>query len=257
MRERGIPQMSFPAALGSLFLTSPPLRRGRRHARQDHHLRAHGARAHATRAATRPSSSAASPLNYAGNFRLGKGAHFVVEGDEYDTAYFDKGPKFLHYRPRTAILTSVEFDHADIYRDLRALRGAFEKFVALLPPGRLRSRLQRAYPNAVAPRAGFARRKVVTYAAQGGRRPTDTRAGVQLRPRGRALRRGLRARPRCSASLLPMRGAPQRGERARRLSPPARGAGARAFDEIAQGLRHLPRREAPAGGSRRGRRHRW
>ena len=62
-------------------------------------------------------------LNFAGNFRVGKGPHFVVEGDEYDTAYFDKGPKFLHYRPRTAILTSVEFDHADIYRDLRPLRG--------------------------------------------------------------------------------------------------------------------------------------
>ena len=53
----------------------------------------------------------------------------MVEGDEYDTAYFDKGPKFLHYRPRTAIFTSVELDHADIYRDeahyelgVRALR---------------------------------------------------------------------------------------------------------------------------------------
>ena len=53
----------------------------------------------------------------------------MVEGDEYDTAYFDKGPKFLHYRPRTAILTSVEFDHADIFRDLPHYESAFEKFV--------------------------------------------------------------------------------------------------------------------------------
>ena len=58
----------------------------------------------------------------------------MVEGDEYDTAYFDKGPKFLHYQPRTAIFTSVELDHADIYRDLAHYASAFERFVALVPP---------------------------------------------------------------------------------------------------------------------------
>jgi UDP-N-acetylmuramate: L-alanyl-gamma-D-glutamyl-meso-diaminopimelate ligase len=68
------------------------------------------------------------------NFRLGKGPHFVVEGDEYDTAYFDKGPKFLHYRPRTAIFTSCELDHADIYRDEAHYESAFERFAELLPP---------------------------------------------------------------------------------------------------------------------------
>jgi UDP-N-acetylmuramate: L-alanyl-gamma-D-glutamyl-meso-diaminopimelate ligase len=68
------------------------------------------------------------------NFRIGEGPHFVVEGDEYDTAYFDKGPKFLHYRPRTAIFTSCELDHADIYRDEAHYESAFEKFVDLLPP---------------------------------------------------------------------------------------------------------------------------
>jgi UDP-N-acetylmuramate: L-alanyl-gamma-D-glutamyl-meso-diaminopimelate ligase len=57
----------------------------------------------------------------------------VVEGDEYDTAFFDKGPKFLHYRPRSAVLTSVEFDHADIYRDLNHVKEAFLRFVHLLP----------------------------------------------------------------------------------------------------------------------------
>ncbi|MCX5870206.1 MAG: UDP-N-acetylmuramate:L-alanyl-gamma-D-glutamyl-meso-diaminopimelate ligase [Deltaproteobacteria bacterium] len=67
------------------------------------------------------------------NFRLGNGRYFVVEGDEYDTAFFDKGSKFLHYRPNIAIITSVEFDHADIFADLDAIKRSFRKFVALLP----------------------------------------------------------------------------------------------------------------------------
>ncbi len=73
------------------------------------------------------------PLNFRQSWRLGHGAEFVVEGDEYDTAFFDKGSKFFHYRPRTAILTSVEFDHADIFRDEEAVKTAFRKFVALIP----------------------------------------------------------------------------------------------------------------------------
>ncbi len=72
--------------------------------------------------------------NLNSNHRLGSGQHFVIEGDEYDTAYFDKGPKFLHYRPQHAILTSIEFDHADIFSDLSAVKAAFQKFVRLLPP---------------------------------------------------------------------------------------------------------------------------
>ena len=67
------------------------------------------------------------------NFRLGKGEHFVSEGDEYDTAFFDKESKFLHYRPDIAIITSVEFDHADIFEDLDAIKRSFKKFVSLLP----------------------------------------------------------------------------------------------------------------------------
>jgi UDP-N-acetylmuramate: L-alanyl-gamma-D-glutamyl-meso-diaminopimelate ligase len=73
------------------------------------------------------------PLNFRQSWRLGKGPEFVVEGDEYDTAFFDKGSKFLHYRPRTAILTSVEFDHADIFRDEEAVKAVFRQFVALIP----------------------------------------------------------------------------------------------------------------------------
>ncbi len=73
------------------------------------------------------------PKNFPVSYRLGKGAHFVIEGDEYDTAYFDKGPKFLHYRPEIALLTSIEFDHADIYRDLSHVRESFRRLVAILP----------------------------------------------------------------------------------------------------------------------------
>jgi UDP-N-acetylmuramate: L-alanyl-gamma-D-glutamyl-meso-diaminopimelate ligase len=68
------------------------------------------------------------------NFRLGKGEYFVAEGDEYDTAFFDKESKFLHYRPKIAVITSIEFDHADIFSDLDAIKRSFKKFVALLPP---------------------------------------------------------------------------------------------------------------------------
>ncbi len=72
--------------------------------------------------------------NFSGNYRIGQGAAFVVEGDEYDTAYFDKGPKFLHYRPRVAIVTGVEFDHADIFRDLDHVKSAFRQFLQRLGP---------------------------------------------------------------------------------------------------------------------------
>jgi UDP-N-acetylmuramate: L-alanyl-gamma-D-glutamyl-meso-diaminopimelate ligase len=67
------------------------------------------------------------------SYHLGKGPHFVIEGDEYETSFFDKGPKFLHYRPRTGILTSVEFDHAEMFPDLDAVRAAFAAFLALIP----------------------------------------------------------------------------------------------------------------------------
>lgn len=66
---------------------------------------------------------------------LGTGAEFVLEGDEYDSAYFDKGPKFLHYRPAGIVLTAVEFDHADIYRDLAHVQSSFRRLLDLLPEG--------------------------------------------------------------------------------------------------------------------------
>ncbi|MGO9519743.1 MAG: UDP-N-acetylmuramate:L-alanyl-gamma-D-glutamyl-meso-diaminopimelate ligase [Candidatus Korobacteraceae bacterium] len=73
------------------------------------------------------------PENFGSSFRLGAGPEFILEGDEYDTAFFDKGPKFLHYFPSAAILTSVEFDHADIYKDLDEVKTAFKRLVNLVP----------------------------------------------------------------------------------------------------------------------------
>ncbi len=71
--------------------------------------------------------------NFDRNYNVGTGPYFVVEGDEYDTAFFDKGPKFLHYTPSRAILTSVEFDHADIYPSLSHVKKAFFDFVTAMP----------------------------------------------------------------------------------------------------------------------------
>src|SRR6201997_3842890 len=71
--------------------------------------------------------------NFGSSFALGGGKHFILEGDEYDTAFFDKGPKFLHYFPDRVVLTSVEFDHADIYKDLEAVETAFKRLVNLVP----------------------------------------------------------------------------------------------------------------------------
>jgi len=71
--------------------------------------------------------------NFGSSFQLKPTRTFIVEGDEYDTAFFDKGPKFLHYFPDALILTHVEFDHADIYADLDAVKTAFKRLVNLVP----------------------------------------------------------------------------------------------------------------------------
>ena len=73
------------------------------------------------------------PVALGQGYRLGKGEDFVIEGDEYDTAFFDKGPKFAHYRPNTAILTSVELDHVDIFPSFDAVKDTFKRLAALLP----------------------------------------------------------------------------------------------------------------------------
>lgn len=71
--------------------------------------------------------------NFGSSFALRSTRPFILEGDEYDTAFFDKGPKFLHYFPDALILTHVEFDHADIYADLESVKTAFERLVNLVP----------------------------------------------------------------------------------------------------------------------------
>jgi UDP-N-acetylmuramate: L-alanyl-gamma-D-glutamyl-meso-diaminopimelate ligase len=78
------------------------------------------------------------PSNFDSTARLGKGRFFVIEADEYDTAFFDKRAKFVHYRPRTAILNNLEFDHADIYPDVAAIRRQFNQLLRTVPAaGRL------------------------------------------------------------------------------------------------------------------------
>ncbi|MGB6064961.1 MAG: UDP-N-acetylmuramate--L-alanine ligase [Desulfomonilaceae bacterium] len=78
------------------------------------------------------------PINFRANYRLGKGSLFVIEGDEYDTAYFDKTPKLLHYAPEIAVITSCEFDHADIYGSLEEIKHQFRAFAEItLSKGRL------------------------------------------------------------------------------------------------------------------------
>ena len=76
--------------------------------------------------------------NFGASFRVTESNFFVIEGDEYDTAYFDKKPKFMHYLPETAIVSNIEFDHADIYRDIQEIKFAFSRLMNLVPSnGRL------------------------------------------------------------------------------------------------------------------------
>jgi UDP-N-acetylmuramate: L-alanyl-gamma-D-glutamyl-meso-diaminopimelate ligase len=135
--ELGLPCLSMPQAISRLFLE------GR------HPIVVAGTHGKTTTAALmawllqsagrRPSFLVGGVLrNFDRSFGLGAGDDFVIEGDEYETSYFDKGPKFMHYRPRTAILTSVEFDHAEMYASLEAVKAAFRGFVGLIPAaGRL------------------------------------------------------------------------------------------------------------------------
>src|ERR1700726_1501087 len=78
------------------------------------------------------------PSNFDSSARLGAGKFFVIEADEYDTAFFDKRAKFVHYRPRTAILNNLEYDHADIYPDVASIRRQFNQLLRTVPAsGRL------------------------------------------------------------------------------------------------------------------------
>ncbi len=92
--------------------------------------------------------------NFHSSFRVTDSRWFVIEGDEYDTAFFDKGPKFMHYLPDTVVLNNVEFDHADIYRDLDAVKVAFSRLINLIPQnGRLIAGWDSRSVRELAPRA--------------------------------------------------------------------------------------------------------
>jgi UDP-N-acetylmuramate: L-alanyl-gamma-D-glutamyl-meso-diaminopimelate ligase len=130
--ERNIPYLSFPQALSQFFLTdkTPVVVTG-----------THGKTTTSSLAAWVLETGGLNPgfmiggfvKNFNRNYQLGQGRYFVVEGDEYDSAFFDKEAKFLHYRPNYAILTSIEFDHGDIYKNLDQIQDAFQKFVRLIP----------------------------------------------------------------------------------------------------------------------------
>ena len=132
MLERGLPYVSMPQAIRRFFL------RGKRSLVI---AGTHGKTTSTAMLAWVMACAGRDPsvmvggesLDFGGNFRLGDGEDFVIEGDEYDTAFFDKEPKFLHYEPRGLVLTAVEFDHADIYRDLAHVRDAFVKLLRIVP----------------------------------------------------------------------------------------------------------------------------
>ncbi len=131
-RDRGIPLESFPSMLAATFLEDRSS-----YVVAGTHGKTTTASALAwvlTVAGEDPSYLIGGvPQNLGRGHHLGEGRVFVIEGDEYDTAFFDKKSKFLHYRPKRAILTSVEFDHADIFADADAVRAAFRAFCELIP----------------------------------------------------------------------------------------------------------------------------
>jgi UDP-N-acetylmuramate: L-alanyl-gamma-D-glutamyl-meso-diaminopimelate ligase len=131
-RDEGLPQLSLPEALAYFFLA----RRTSLVVAGTHgKTTTCGMLAHVlTHAGLDPGYFIGGvTANYQATCGLGVGSHFVVEGDEYDSAYFDKRPKFMHYQPQAAIVTSMEFDHADIYKDWGDYRRAFRAFAGLLP----------------------------------------------------------------------------------------------------------------------------
>ena len=132
-RENGLPQLSFPEALHHFFL---------RHRRSLVVAGTHGKTtttgllAHVLRwAGLQPGFMVGGVMrNENVSYDVGRPPYFVVEGDEYDSAYFDKQPKMMHYAPHSAVITSMEFDHADIYDDWADYREAFRRFAAIVPP---------------------------------------------------------------------------------------------------------------------------
>ena len=160
-----IPYVSMPEALGHFFL---------RHKRVLMVAGTHGKTtstammAHVLVSAGRDPSMMVGGVarDFGANYRIGAGDDFVIEGDEYDTAFFDKGPKFLHYGARGAILTAVEFDHADIYRDLDHVKASFRALAVQMNEGRVLA-VCADFPNAIEVSAA-ARAKQLTFGLSAG-----------------------------------------------------------------------------------------
>ena len=130
--DQDIPQISFPQALGQFLIGSrSSLVVAGTHGKTTTTALAAWV---LTRAGLDPGFFVGGvPINFGSGWKVGEGNYVVIEGDEYDTAFFDKGPKFLHYRPQSVILTSIEFDHADIYRDLDHVKSAFLRLMEIIP----------------------------------------------------------------------------------------------------------------------------
>jgi UDP-N-acetylmuramate: L-alanyl-gamma-D-glutamyl-meso-diaminopimelate ligase len=117
------------------------------------------------------------PSDFERSYRVGRGPHFVIEGDEYDSAFFDKRPKFVHYLPSVAVVGNVEFDHADIYPDLAAVQLAFTRLLLMVPRDGLV--VAGTESPALVPVLAHARCRVETFGLHEG---ADWRA-VEIRPR--------------------------------------------------------------------------
>ena len=188
--------------------------------------------------------------NFESSYRIGGGREFVIEGDEYDSAFFDKTAKFLKYLPDIAVVNNIEYDHADIYPDLASIRLAFQRFVNLIPR---RGLLLLGADNAEALALGAARalpRRDV--------RPVGRRRLAGARPQGR---RPPRPRSACGSAARPI-GA-LRSAAARRLQRPQRAGGDRRrrrgrpeHRHDARGAAPFQRRAPPDGAARHGRRRR-
>ena len=132
VEERGLAKVSMPEALGRFLLADrQPLVVAGTHGKTT--TTAMGSWVY-TACGTEPGYLIGGlPQNLERSFEVGRGPRFVIEGDEYNAAYFDRGPKFLHYRPHTVILTSVEYDHADLYPDPETLLDRYRQLVRLVP----------------------------------------------------------------------------------------------------------------------------
>ncbi len=168
-RVRQIPQLSLPEALAHFFLKN---RRRVVVAGTHGKTTTTGLLVHILREAGRDPGFFVGGLMQGldRGYDIGSGSHFVVEGDEYDSAYFDKQPKFMHYAPHMAIVTSMEFDHADIYASWTDYEEAFVRFAALVPSdGLLLVCSDNVDPSCLAARA-----PVVTYGLSDGADVTAT-----------------------------------------------------------------------------------